>query len=44
MRCRLCGDAVDSFNGSIENLTISFENHNGSFENKKRPGADYRTP
>ena len=37
----LCGDAVNSFNGSIDNQTGS---HNGSFENHKRPGADCRTP
>ena len=33
----LCGDAVNSFNGSIDNQTGSFENH-------KRPGAHCRTP
>ena len=37
-------DAEDSFNGSIDNQTHSFESHNGSFENHKRPGADRRTP
>ena len=37
---RLCCDAVDSFNGSIDNPTGSFES---SFENHKRPGLDYRT-
>ena len=40
----LCGDAVNSLNGSIDNQTGSFESHNGSFENHKRPGADCRTP
>ena len=40
----LCGDAVNSFNSSIDNQTGSFESHNGSFENHKRPGADCRTP
>ena len=40
----LCGDAVNSFNGSIDNQTGSSESHNGSFENHKRPGADCRTP
>ena len=40
----LRGDAVNSFNGSIENQTGSFESHNCSFENQKRPGADCRTP
>ena len=37
----LCGDAVNSFNGSIDNQAGSFES---SFENHKRPGADCRTP
>ena len=39
----LCGDAVNSFNVSIDNQTGSFESHNCSFESHKRPGADCRT-
>ena len=32
----LCGDAVDSFNSSIDNQTSTFESHNNSFENHKQ--------
>ena len=34
----LCGDAVNSFNGSIDNQTGSFESHNGSLRTTSDQG------